>query len=395
MALKSNNTAVAIAIQPVADTFTAPTQPADLMPVSNCRLDIQGVTIANDEYTGTPIRNGDVIAGKRVTLSYNVKLRPPGGGSVPAANTFLLGRILQAAKFTELRTSTAIPAAAEAVSAGTTTGATLGAGATGTADLYKGMAITLAGMGTSYKERMSAIRSYTASKVATFVEAFGSAVSGNYQIPPQLGYMRDVSSSDPILLSQQVWIDGHRFDLMNVRITGLQIVVPTSTKDQAAYPEVQVTVDATISNHTANPTPAVTPLGAIPVYKDGDGWIANTRVGIQTFTVDLGIETENPPNPNKADGNDAPEMVGSAARISMTRQKYLPSTIDTLALADAQGNHAFFAQWGNAAGALVQIVVPDFRFNYQSPDLGGNLVMESGDLMIDAFARGVCINFPY
>lgn len=395
MALKSNNTAVAIAIQSVADTFMIPTQPANLMPVSNLSLQIESVNIANDEYTGSPAKNADSVAGKRVTLGYTVKLRPPGGGSVPAANAFLLGRIFQAAKMTELRTATAIPAAAEAGTAGTTTSLTLGVGAAATANLYKGMAISLVDMGTNYKSRMSAIRSYTAAKVATFVETFGSNVTGNYQIPPQIGYMRDVTSRDPIILSQSVWIDGHRYDLMNCRLSSLQVVVPTSTRDQAAYPEVQVTFEAMISANAAQTTPSVPSAGAIPFYKDGDGWLANVRVGLQTFTLDFGLQTENPPNPNKADGSDIAELISTTTSLSMVRQKYLPSVIDTLALADAQANQAFFAQWGSAAGAMVQIVVPDGRLDYQSPDMGGGIVMEGGNLLIDALDRAVCISFPY
>lgn len=395
MVMKSNNIALAIAIQSTADTFTTPTQPTDLMPVSNLRLGIDSVKLANDEYTGSPFKNGDVVVGKKVTLGYTIKLRPPGGSAIPAANAFLPGRVLQAAKMTEVRTTAAIPVAAEAVSSGSNTGATLGAGAAATADLYKGMAINLASMGTDYKTRLSAIRAYTAAKVATFVEDFGSSVTGNYQIPAQLGYMRDVSSADPIFLSHSVWLDGYRVDLMNCRLTQLQIVVPTSTKDSPAYPELNVTYDAVISATADEATPAVTPLGAIPVFKDGDCHIAYSRVGSQTLTLDMGLQTENPPNPNKVDGVDMAELVGGVAKISMTRQKYLKATLDTLALADAQANHAFFAQWGNgSAWGMVQLVVPDFRFDYQNPDNGGTFIMESGDLLIDALSRGVSINFP-
>lgn len=395
MAGKSNNTAVAVAIQSVVDTFTVPTQPGDLMPVSNLRMNIEGVTIANDEYTGSPFRNADTVAGKRATLSYNIKLRPPGGVAVPAANAFLLGRVLQAAKMTEVRTATAIPASAEAGTAGTTTALTLGAGATGTADLYKGMAISLVGMGATYKDRMTAIRSYTALKVATMLQTYGSSITGNYQIPTQIGYMRDVSATDPIILSQQVWLDGHRFNLVNCRVTSLQIVIPTSTKDQAAYPEVQVTFDVQIDSHAANATPTVPSLGAIPLYKDGKFWLNNTQLGVQTFTVDMGLQTENPPNPNKVDGVDAAELVGGMGSVNMTRQKYLPATFDSLTLAEAQGNMGLFAQWGSAAGQMVQVVIPDGRLNFQNPDTGGAILMESGDLMIDALSRGICINFPY
>lgn len=395
MAGNSNNVALAVAVQPVIDTFTAPTLPADMIPVSNLSMPIEGVTITNDEYTGSSVKNGDQVAGKRVSLSFTVKLRPPGAASfVSTANSFLLGRILQSAKLTELRTTAAIPAAPEAVSAGSTTGATLGAGAAATADLYKGMAISLNSMGTDYKTRMSAIRAYTAAKVATFIEQFGSTVTGNYQIPSQLGYVRDISSAEPIRLSFYVWLDGHRFSLMNATCTAMTIVVPTSTKDQAAFPEVQCSFDVTIAANTADATPSIPSLGAVPFFKDGDMSLANKQIGVNTFTVDLGLNAEAPPNPNRVDGVEASVLISTTAMIQMTRQKYLPSFLDTLALADAQAQHAMFAQWGSSAWNMVQVVVPDARFNYGSPDLGGSFINENGDLMVDAFSRGVCINFP-
>ena len=141
-------------------------------------------------------------------------------------------------------------------------------------------------------------------------------------------------------------------------------------------------------------TPSITPLGAVPFYRDGDGHMANTRVGISTFTIEHGINTENPPNPNKTDGADAAELIDGTRSITVTTQRYLKATLDTLALADAQAQNAFFAQYGGlTAMSLVQIVVPDFRFNYRAPDMGGGIVMEAGNLMIDAFDRAVCINF--
>lgn len=395
MAQKSNNTALAIAVQADVDVFETITQPGDLMPVSNCRLSIDGVTIANDEYTGSVAKNADVVAGKRVGLSYNVKLRPPGGADVPAANAYLPGRVLQAAKMTELRTTTAIPAAAEAVAGGTTTSITLGAGATATADLYNAMPVLIEDSGATVKAQLTAIRDYTAGKVATLFETLADAPTGDYQIPKHLAYMRDVSSDDPIFVSHSLWMGGDRYDLKNCRLTSLQIMVPVSTKDQAAYPEIQCTWDCTIDAHEAEAAPAVPPAGAIPLYKDGKLWVAATQVGGSTFTVDLGIQSENPPNPNNEDGVDAPELIASTARLSMTRQKYAQDVFDTLALADAQAYHGFLAQWGLTSGNIVQVLALNGRFNYQNPDLGGGIVMESGDLMIDADARGVAIVFPY
>lgn len=393
MALLTNNTTVAIGIQTAADTFDDPG--SNYLNVSQCRMSIEGVTADNDEYTGSPFKNAPTVSGKRGSLSYNVKIRGPGGSDVPAANAFLPGLILQAAKFSEVRTTAAVPTSPEAGSSGSTTTFTLGAGAMGTADLYKSKAISLASMGSSYSERMTAIIAYTAGKVATFAETFGGTVNGNYQIPKQLGYVWNPDSSDPILISQVLWLDGHRFDLMNCRLTSFQIVVPTSTKEQTTYPELQVTWSFDIDGDSEEATPAIAAAGAIPTFKDGDCWLNKVEIGTQTFTLDMSIQTEYPPNPNKTDGVDAAELVGGTARLSMTRQKYLPSVIDPLALADAQSYHPFWAQWGNAAGKMVQIVVTDARLNYANPEMGGNIIMENQELMIDPAQKCIAINFPY
>lgn len=393
MALKSNNTCIAVAIQSVAGTFTTPTQPADIMPVSQFRWNIQGVTIANDEYTGSPFKNADQISGKRVGFSYNIKLRPPGSG-LPAANAFLIGRILQCAKMTELRTTSDIPASPEAGSSGSTNGLTLGAGATGTADLYVGMAILLKSLGTTLKDQLTAIRDYTSGKAATFVETFGSTISGNYQIPPQLGYMRDVSATDPIILSQQIWMDGIRYDMMDVRLSGLTLAIPVSTKDQAQYPELQCSFEGTIDDYADETTPSVPALGAVPFFKNGDLSVANVAVGASNLTLNMGLSTEFPPNPNKVDGVDLPELTGGTATVNAMLQKYRKATLDTLALADNQAYHPVFAQWGSSAWNIVQIVIPDARFDYGNPDLGGGIIMEGTNLLVDALSRSVCINFP-
>lgn len=394
MAQKSNNTALAIAKQPTVDTFPSMSS-ADYMPISQLRISLDGVTIANDEYTGSTAKNGDVIAGKRASMSFNVKLRPP-GGTLPTADAYLPGRLLQAAKMTELRTTATVPSGgAEAVSSGSTTGATLGSGATATANLYKGLAIQLDSLGSTLKSELTAIRSYSAGKVMTLVEELASSLSGNYIIPTQLSYTRSIAAADPTLLAFQTWVGGDRWDWVNCRPSSLRLVVPVSTKDRTAYPEIQVTIEGDIYATAEEAAPAVTPLGAIPTFKDGDQWLALKAVGGSEFSVDLGLQTEFPPNPNKATGSDAADIIASMARMSINKQKYTKSVQDIMALADAQASHPFFAQWGSTSGNIVQVVVPDARFNYAAPDASGGIVTESVDLMIDAFDRGVCINFPY
>lgn len=395
MALIAAKTAIAIKLQGAEGVFDEPNSTTDLYPVSNAVLNIQGVTVKNDEYTGTVHLNGDEVAGKNVTLSFNVNMRPPGGIDVPAANAYVPGRLLQATKFSELRTTAAIPAAPEAVSNGTNNSITLGAGAAATADIYKGMAIHLSDNGATVAKQLSAIRAYTAAKVATLIETLGAAPAANYQIPKQLSYVRSIDDSNAPYLSMNLWIGGKKFLLKDMAVSGLRLVMPVSTRDQAAIPKFEFSFTATIDATADQAVPAIPALGPTPKWKDGDFSVANKYVGGSNLTVDLGMRVAFPPNPNKVDGSDAGQLVESTAKLSMDLQAYLNADFDTLALADAQGQHPVFAQWGYTSGNIIQVVVPDARFNYQNLSLGNEFVTESGDLFIDVFNRNVCINFPY
>jgi hypothetical protein len=394
MALKSNNTAIAVKIQSARDVFDEPNDTTDLLRFSNCRLQIDGVTIANDEYTGSPFKNADDIAGKRVTLSFNVKMRPP--SSLPALDAFVPGRLLQAAKFTEVRTATAIPASAEALGVGSdATHAVLGSSASTTNDIYKGFPLILSDNGSTYKERLTAIRDYVGStKTAELMEELGAAPAANYQIPTFIGYFRDVTSADPEILSLILWMGGYRLDLVNCGVTGFRWVIPTSTKQQAAYPEFEFTLDCTIDGSSDEATPSIPAGGAVPLLKDADVWLNQQRVGTSTVSIELGLEAEYPPNANQPDGTDAPEIAGGTATGSLTMQKYLKATLDTLSLADAQAYHPFFMQWGNGAWNTVQITIPDARLNFPNPDLSGGTIMENLGLFIDVLDRNLGIVFP-
>lgn len=396
MAFQSNNTAIALAIQSVAGTFTTPSQPADLLPISNLRMPIEGVTTPNDEYTGSPVKNADAVAGRRASISFNVKLRTPGGATPPAANAFVMGRILQAAKMTEVVTSAHVPAAPEALGAAATTNVTLGAGAAATALLYRGMPIQITAIGATYKDQITPIVDYSAAKVASLAETLGSAPTGsNYQIRRNLMYARSITASEPIILSISAWLGGDRYDLRDCRVTSLRLNFPVTTRASAPYPELEVTMDCIISATAAESPPSVPFGGNVPLFRDGNMWFNRVAIGGSSVAVDFGIQADNPPNPNFASGDEPSQMISSVATVNMSRQKYSKSVLDTLALADAQLKHPFALWYGASEGNMIMLTVPEARVNYATPDLGGSFVTETGDLLIDLLDRGVCLTFPY
>lgn len=396
MALKSNATALAFTKQVSRDTYNEPNDTTDLaLGLANCRLNIQGITVADDSYTGSIFRNADAVAGKRVTLTFDVKLKPP--SSLPAADAFVLGRLLQAAKFTELRLATAIPASAEAVagSGNTTTVCALGTSANGADDAYNGYPLIISDNGSSYKERLTMIREYTdAGNLAELMETLSGAPAANYQIPTFIGYVSDFTSAEPPVLSAKLWMGGYMIEMVNCGVTGCRMLLPTSTKDQAQFPRMEFTLDCTIYATSDEATPTITAIGAPPLFKDADLWFNKAEVGTSDITIDFGLQADNPPNPNQVDGTDAPELSGGTITANLTIQKYLKATLDTLGLADAQAYHPLFAQWGNGAWNTVQLGIRYGRLNFPNTDLGQGVIMEQLGMFVDVIDRNVCIMFP-
>lgn len=395
MAKNSNKSAIAAIAQSVAGTFVDPV--ANLMACSNLRLDFSPVTVANDEYTGTVDRPGDEIIGKTVTVSFDINLRGPGGGStVPTSGAWLPGIFLIAAKMTELRTATSIPAAPEALSAGSTTGFTGGAGMTGAADLYKGMLVDMIGTGLTKPLSLSAIRTNTAGKAVTLCDTLASSATGNYQIVKQLGFYSTTSATDPLPLSMKVWLDGVRYDLIDMAMASLTITVETSPRDSGSNPKLNISLKGRINAKADEATPAIPSGSTTPKFRNGKMFLGGKALGGDGFSIDRGLTTVAPPNPNQPDGSDADQLTGIQTSGTVNIQSYSKAFFDELALADAQAQQAFYALWGSVTGNTVAVVVPDARLSYGAPQLSNNDIIKVGvPIVVDVFDRSVAIVFPY
>ncbi|MGN6290388.1 MAG: hypothetical protein ACTHNA_14130 [Sphingopyxis terrae] len=389
---KARNTALAVIAQSVRGTFVDPA--ANLMPCSNMQLNISSVTVANPEYTGSVDQNGDEVVGKQATISFDINLRAPGGSDVPSAGAFLPGIILKNAKMTEVITSTAIPASPEALSSGSTTGFTGGSGMTGTKDLYKGMLVRFPTLNAGLPG-ISAIRTNSAAKVVELCETFAASLSDDYQIPKQLAYVNDISSTDPVPLSLKAWLGGKRYDLVDCQVTSLAVSVQTSTTRQGSIPILRVTLSAIINATADEATPAIPALGPTPKYRDGKQFISKKAVGGSGFELNFGIQTDAAPNPNMASGDEGDEITSKQITLTPNLLSYLKADFDTLAMADAQAYHSFFALWGSGPGQIVAVVVPDARFSHAGDDLGGTHVTQSPQMWVDVMSKSASIVFPY
>lgn len=395
MAFRSQFTSVAVAVQSSVDTWGSPSSSTDVFPCANVKLSKESILAENPEYLGTVDKPGDFVLGQKVGLTLSIPLRAPGGASPPAAGAFIPGRFLEAAGWTETILSAAIPVAPEALGSGsTTTAAKLGSSATGTADLYKGLALTLSDNGSGYNRQMTAIRGYSAAKLATIAETLGGAPAANYQIPKQLAYQSGASGTPPVL-SLSVWYDAVRYDLINMTVSGLKFTFPVSTRNSTEYPMMELTLDGDIYAFADEAAPLVGALGGIPTFKDGDLWIAGKALGGSSFSVDMGIQVSYPPNPNKASGNDAAQITMTKRTAQITLNHNLKATIDFEALALAQAQHALWAQYGYTAGNMVSFIIPNGRFAYANVDNGGEFISQTVDMLIDDSSKAINLIFPF
>lgn len=393
MAFRSTYTSVSVKAQSAQDVWASPSS-SDQFPCAEVRIASETVTAENPEYLGSVDRPGAFVLGEKVSVTLQIPIRPPGGSVPPSAGAYIAGRFLVAAGFTETIVSTAIPASPEAIASGTTTGGTLGAGATGTADLYKGLPITLSDNGSGYNRQMTAIKNYTAGKVATFPETLSGAPAADYQIPKCLAYLSGAAGA-PAPLSIQVWYEAVRYDLINMTVSSLRFNFPVSTRNATEYPMIELTLEGDVYDWADEAAPAIGSLGAIPTFKDGDFWLSNKALGGSSFSIDMGIQVGYPPNPNKAQGNDAPQITQTTRTAQITLNHNLKATIDFRALALAQGYHSLWAQYGYTAGAMVGVLIPKGRLTYPNPDNSGEFVTQSLDMLIDDSSKAISLYFPY
>lgn len=397
MADLDQNTAFAITVQSAADTVVTPTS-ADCVACSALSVQRRTITAENPDYTGSVHAAGPFVAGELVSVTATFTIRGPGGSAPPSADAFLLGRVLRSIGFTESVRATAVPVAAEALGAGsTTTKAVLGASATGTADLYTGEALFLSAIGASASNLANyvPIRSYDASKGATLPKTFGSAPTGTYQIPKSLTY-RFAGSISTVYLAAVGWRGGKRYDLKNLAFSSARIRWQPSNRDNTAVCTVEVTWDADLINApTDEACPATPVLGNPPFFRDGVFAVAQTPLGASAVEWMIEPQTVFPYNPNKPMGNDAGQISRTTRSSEFTVNQERAAAFPVEALALAQDSHAQWLQFGSQTGNMVAAMIPDMRVSYPGDANDGGVIMTPLTGYIDKGANAFTITFPY
>jgi len=398
MAFNGNIYALAVKVQGAVDTPASISTPADLITCYDLRPAGENYTLANPEGTGTVDRPGDAITGRSRSVTFNVILRGPGGASPPAADAWVPGRILRAARFAETSQSAAVLASG-AMSGGTSTTAVLPGGASATDDEYNGLCCLLSAQAGTGLKKVSMIRDYVGSTTtATFMETFGASLSGNITILPYLGYRYNASATQ-LYLSVDYWLDQKRYKMVNAVVSALQFNFPVSNNGDTAFTYMTVTLTGDV--HPSTPevdenSPLVGQGGAIPVFNDADYWLGMKSFCGSGATVDFSIQSARPPCPGTASGGEAPIVTEVRRSATININEVLLATADLNTLAAAQSNQNLWLQYGTGgAGKSISFGIPDGRLSYSEAEIGGQFVTRSLNLQIDAIEKSMSLMFPY
>ncbi len=396
MAFDGTSYALGIAVQSAVDVPATINAPADLLTCYDLRPAGESYTLANPEATGDKNRPGDAITGRSRSISFNIIMRGPGGSSPPAVDTFVLGRILRAAGFEETSQNAALVATG-ALASGTTTSCVLPVGASGVDDFYNGLPAILSSAGAGVKG-VSMVRDYVGStRTATFMETFGSALSGNVTIPAFLAYRYKFGAPE-LFLSVDYWLHRKRYKMVNAVISSLQFNFETSNNSNTAFCSISVTLTGDV--HPSTPeldenTPAIAQGGAIPVLADADFHLAQTSVCGSGATVNFNIQTDRAPCPSKLSGGEAPQITEIRRSVDLNLNEVLLATKDWNTIAAAQGNESFWTQIGTAAGRTVSFGVTDGRLSYSEAEINGSFVTRPISMQIDAVEKSMALVYPY
>lgn len=392
MADRSQNSSIALRKEVTSGTFNEP-DVNDIIVLGDLRITPSPLTSETNEYTGTIHRPGPQVVGETIEVQGKAYLRGPGGTTVPAADAYVLGRILQAAGFTELRTSTAI--AAEVIGAGSTTTVTLGASAVGTADLYRGLLLDLvAAAGGIRPKRFSMIQAYSAAKVATLGETLSGAYAGTYGLPAQLSYLLS-PASDPPTLSMIGSVGNKRYKMAGMAPSSFRFNLPTASRDQQDNPSIEFTFSGKIVGVEDDVPLVGSPILAIPAFRNGKMFVNRVPLGGSSFVVDLNAQTSFPPNANEVDGYEAALLTETRRNVELSLNQVANSIIDLRALAAAQTPIPIMGMWGLGSGNSFGLMVSEARITTPAPDISGPIITNQVQAFIDGANKHIALSIPF
>lgn len=358
---------MAIAIQSVANVFTAPNRTTDVVGVANISNASEPVNAEDPTATGAIWSANRILLGQTSTIGGTLPLRGPGGASPPLANAWVPGRILQSGGWAEVRYATA---GGDTLQAGsTTTALKLATTESSVDDFLVGLPIQHANIGTGFRAT-SIVTSYEgATRMATIGETI-VAPTGAYVIPAHIRYVLGTMTSTPPLLSISVWRDKKRYDYSDFRPSSLKFDVPVSNESNQSFPSCEFSGRGILVGVYDDTTPLVSDaVLAIPVAaaRGGKFYMDKVKLGHQMMSFTTSFEIGAPSNQNQDAGQDGYEILSGTRTVELDINAMAVSDFDLQSRINAQTPVSIMDTWGNGAGNNWGLTLPNLVLDPLNP----------------------------
>ncbi len=352
--MRDRNKALLAKIETTPGTEETPDS-SNYIPTENLRFEPNVNLIQTNENTGSLDSAAPIAGGMRGRLTFDVQVRGSGTPGTPPA----FGPLLRACSWAETETDTAVPASAEACAAGSTTSATLAAGASATAQAYRGMPILISGAVTA-ANGMHFISNYSSGKVATLADLAGGAISASsdYQIPINVRYSPTSDATAIKALTLFFYKDGKLIKLLGARGNArLRMEAGGIARWSFDFTGIFAgETDAAVPSDLADPTTVA------PVWRGGKALLQRAEIAIDTLEFDTGASPVLGGNPNEAEGFDIAEITTRDMTGSIDPNDVLVATRDTMADFRNGTQRIVLAQWGTVAGNRFALIIPAAQY---------------------------------
>ncbi len=307
------------------------------------------------EVSGSYDDSDSIPTGAKATITFSVLMR----GAATPGEAPPWGVLLKACGFSETLTTTAVPSVAEACASGTTTSATLDTGATGTAQLYRGMPIQFTdgnGGTAGGSSGLSFIADYTSGRVAMLTDIMSPAidVETDYQILPNARYAPTSLDSDIKALTLYVYQSGVLWKLTGCRGE------PTFKFPSGKVPRIEFKFMGIFQARIDAALPAVdfSTLSDPPIFRGGRSLINRAVAATSDITLQTGNRIVQPGDPNAAEGFGVGLLTGRKLSLEMDPLTTLVATRDTIGDLRSGTTRIVHFRMGTTAGNRIAVTVP-------------------------------------
>ena len=375
--IRARQAAVAVKIETTKGTDVIAGSPvaADFV-ASDCQVTFDQATVPDPQYTGSLDGAPPIVGGMRPRFTLRMALR--GSGTPGTAPEF--GKLLRCCTMVETTTSATV-GAPTAASAGTVSTLTAGAPFGTTAQQYRGMPLLLTGTVPDSISK-TIITDYTAAKVATVLHTAGTAFSTGalMQIPINVLYGPTSDETAYKTATVYLYMDGLLWTFLGCTGSwGIEV-----TTGGIAYLTFTMTGQFGAKSTATFPTAAVGSIRQTPPrFVGGIMRLNGALARVRSFSLDAGVGTVLPDNPEANEGYDPAIPIDRAMSGALDPLMDTTTSVGLFTNFRTGVNMRLGAIIGSTAGNRFAVCVPAARATRNNPTtrdgLGANAIAYQAD----------------